>query len=399
MLTGLQQRPGDGAQLAANLDDLSARIFTKAGELKASLPSLTARQGIADLVRQMNSYYSNLIEGHKTLPKDIEQAMKSGTTGSEDDQRNQRMSIAHIKVEQAMRTWLRESPMLKVFSSAFIKQLHREFYTHLPALDLQVASSSGRLYPLVPGEFRNYQVSVGLHEPPDHTALQGFMQRFEQVYGASDILTTQKLIALAAAHHRLVWIHPFGDGNGRVTRLQSQAAMIQAGIDGEGLWTLSRGLARTKEMFHQFLQAADQQRLNDRDGRGNLSEQRLGEFCHYFLTTILDQMQFMVELIKPATLTQRIAAYVAIELIGLDARMKSRLTRLLCELCYRDELARGEVPGLLGVKGTTARDVIRTASELELVTSASEKRPLHLHFPTKVAEIYFPGLFANLAAT
>ncbi len=51
----------------------------------------------------MNSYYSNLIEGHKALPRDIEKALKGNFSPEEDDQRNQRLSVAHIKTESAMR--------------------------------------------------------------------------------------------------------------------------------------------------------------------------------------------------------------------------------------------------------------------------------------------------------
>ncbi len=66
----------------AELADLSVKIFQKSGELKASLPSKAVRQEISRLVCEMNSYYSNLIEGHKTLPRDIEKALLSRTQKS-----------------------------------------------------------------------------------------------------------------------------------------------------------------------------------------------------------------------------------------------------------------------------------------------------------------------------
>lgn len=380
--------------LRRELAKLSAQIFTKAGELKTTLPSESARAGIGELVRQMNSYYSNLIEGHKTLPRDIERAMQSTEPSKE---RDQRMSVAHVRVEKEIRDWLAQDPTLNVYTSDFISEIHRRFYRYLPEEDHQVTSATGKSYPLEPGEFRTYQVDVGKHTPPDHAALPAYMKRFEYYYTYSDIPETDKLIALAAAHHRLVWIHPFGDGNGRVTRLQSQAAMIRLGVDGGGLWTLSRGLARKRDEFQKFLERADRGRLNDYDGRGNLSDQHLAEFCQFFLSSILDQMDFMLRLIKPSELRERIGVYVAIQLIHLDQRMRERLTRLLCELCCRDELPRGEVANLLGVKDTTARIVIRTAIEHGLITSESEKGSLHLHFPVKVAEIYFPTLLTDLA--
>jgi Fic family protein len=62
-----------------------------------------------------------------------------------------------------------------------------------------------------------------------HQTLPQILARFEEAYASKAILATDQLVALAAAHHRLTWIHPFGDGNGRVTRLYSHAWLVRAG--------------------------------------------------------------------------------------------------------------------------------------------------------------------------
>jgi Fic family protein len=98
---------------------------------------------------------------------------------------------------------------------------------------------------------------------------------------AADLKVYNPLIA--AAHHRLAWIHPFGDGNGRVVRLHSHALLIRHGLAGHGLWTLSRGLARQRQRYYAALEAADRGRRNDLDGRGNLSDAALADFCVFFL--------------------------------------------------------------------------------------------------------------------
>jgi hypothetical protein len=56
---------------------LTCAILQKSGVLSAQIPSRQVRSRAAELVSEMNSYYSNLIEGHKTLPRDIERALKS----------------------------------------------------------------------------------------------------------------------------------------------------------------------------------------------------------------------------------------------------------------------------------------------------------------------------------
>jgi Fic family protein len=51
----------------------------------------------------------------------------------------------------------------------------------------------------------------------------------------------ERLVAIAASHHRLLWIHPFSEGNGRVARLLSHALLRRAGV-GSPLWSVARGL-------------------------------------------------------------------------------------------------------------------------------------------------------------
>ena len=376
------------------LADLSVEIFRKSGELSAALPSKTVRSGVAALVREMNSYYSNLIEGHKTLPRDIERALRDDFSDQEEERRNQLLSVAHIRTEQAMRQRLANEPDLGVFQPEFIQWLHREFYGALPENEWFTTSVTGKRYPLAPGEFRSYNVDVGRHTPPDHEALGTFMRRIADFYSDPTLPATGRIVAAAAAHHRLAWIHPFGDGNGRVARLQSQAAMIRAGLDAEGLWTLSRGFARAA--YYQHLQAADQQRANDFDGRGNLSDAALSRFCRFFLERSLDQIRFMTDLIAPFHLLDRIESYLRFTRVDLEPKTREHLQRLLKALCLEGEIARGAVPDILGLKGTAARVIIRRALKEELVCSSSEKGPLRIAFPHKVLDAWFPQLFTDL---
>jgi Fic family protein len=383
------------------LAELSVEIFKKSGELKSALPSRVMRDEMAKLVRGMNSYYSNLIEGHKTLPKEIERALKEEFSGREEDQRNQKLSVAHIRAESKMREALLsmddgEIPTRNVYSPEFICWLHGLFYSGIPREDWFTTSTSGKRFDLKPGVLRDHNVEVGGHTPPDAPALLDFLRRYDAFYSSERIAATDRLIAMAAAHHRLAWIHPFGDGNGRVARLQSQAAMIAMGVDGNGLWTLSRGLARERPKYYRLLQEADRGRQNDFDGRGNLSDRALAEFCVFFLERVLDQMDFMLGLIAPLTLVQRVERYLAYERMDLDGRLREHLGKLLKALCLEGELKRGDVAGILGLKGTASRDVIRHALKDGLVTSVSEKGPLRIGFPDKVVEFYFPRLFTDL---
>ena len=66
---------GEGSPKRANLNDLALELATISASFKSSLPDSIAT-ALADLIRSMNCYYSNLIEGHNTHPVEIEKAMQ-----------------------------------------------------------------------------------------------------------------------------------------------------------------------------------------------------------------------------------------------------------------------------------------------------------------------------------
>jgi Fic family protein len=377
------------------LDALSRDVFIEAGALSAAIPSDITRQAVAGVVREMNSYYSNLIEGHKTLPRDIERAMNSEFFADEKKRQNQHLAAAHIRVELEMERRLRAEPDLNIHSGEFLCWLHAAFYEGLPDELHHSQTRSGESYRVAPGKLRDFNVDVGAHTPPDHRHLQECMARFCSVYGDRKIPATRALTAAAAAHHRLAWIHPFGDGNGRVARLYSHAALIRQQVDGLGLWTLSRGLARFRDRYYASLAAADRPRHDDYDGRGNLSAGGLRDFCQFFLETALDQIRFMRGLLELPGLLGRIEDYVRRE-TGLAARHKERLARLLGAAVLHGSIERGEVSQIVGLKPSAARQVIRLALEERLLGSPSPKGNLLIAFPAKVLDAYFPRLFLDL---
>ena len=123
-------------------------------------------------------------------------------------------------------------------------------------------------------------MKVGAHIPISPGALPRFLERFETAY--SGLGKTDAILAAAGAHHRLLWIHPFLDGNGRVARLMSHAMLLET-LDTGGVWSIARGLARNVAAYKSGLAACDLPRRNDLDGRGSLSEEALAEFTRFFL--------------------------------------------------------------------------------------------------------------------
>ncbi|WP_395752409.1 Fic family protein [Prosthecobacter sp.] len=384
------------ASRLSELAELSCEILRCSNRLLEYIPSHTARRGIAHLVRGMNSYYSNLIEGHKTLPRDIESALQSDFSDKPTERDNQHLAAAHIQVEELMRERLLHEPEWSIHSPEFICWVHREFYQRLPDHLQFTETHRGRQQRLQPGVLRDHEVTVGAHQPPASSALPEFMRRFEQFYSSKTLPATSQLMALAAGHHRLAWIHPFGDGNGRVARLHSHAWLIRCQADAGGLWTISRGLARQRQGYYLHLRTADQQRQGDFDGRGNLSDRGLAEFCVFFLRSMLDQIEFMSELLQLPALVSRIEAHLHLHHGDWSLKKREQAARVLREGLIVDEIERGRVSQLAGISDTTARGLIHRLMDEGFMTSTTPKGPLRLRFSTKVLETWFPKLYQDL---
>jgi Fic family protein len=376
------------------LMDLSVQVFQESGRLSGLVHEPLVRDKISDLVRSMNCYYSNLIEGHKTLPRDIEQAMQQHFSSDTVKKDNQLLGLAHIDVERRMGEWIKE-PGTDVYRPEFICRLHREFYQRLPASLQEARTKGGKMFAIAPGQFRDFMVDVGGHTPPPPEALDRFMARFHAFYGGPEIAANQRVIAIAAAHHRLAWIHPFGDGNGRVARLHSQALMNVHELDSGGLWTISRGLARQRSRYYAQLAGADKPRQGDLDGRGNLSDKGLASFCRFFLETMLDQTRFMSGLLELPTLRTRIERYFQFEDVAVG-RYRQEVMKVVRVLADEGEIPRYRVREITGKGATVSAEIIKLALAEGYIETPSDKGVLRIAFPTKVLPGYFPQLFMDL---
>jgi Fic family protein len=216
------------------------------------------------------------------------------------------------------------------------------------------------------------------------------MTYFEQRYAFARLGPAQRILAIPAAHHRFNYIHPFPDGNGRVSRLMSHAMALHAGIGAHGLWSISRGLARGLESrteYKSMMDHADMPRQGDLDGRGNLSLRAMTEFSTWFLKVCLDQVRFMSGMFDLAGLVDRLRAYTATEGWRAEAGV------LLTETLHRGEIARGEAASITGLGERTARALLGTLVDQGLLGSDSPKGPVSLRFPIKALDVLFPRLF------
>jgi Fic family protein len=376
---------GEGSRHRGALTDLALELAQKSSGFRRSLPeSLLA--SLADLVRAMNCYYSNLIEGHDTHPVDIERALKNDYSKDARKRDLQLEAKAHITVQK----WIDGGGLAgRAVTSEGIREVHRRFCEELPddLLWVEDPATKERVR-VVPGELRRKDVAVGAHIAVSPGAVPRFLRRFEEIYGA--VNKTESILSAAAAHHRLVWIHPFVDGNGRVARLMSHATMLNT-LDTGAVWSVARGLARTVNDYKQHLAACDATRRNDLDGRGNLSEEALAAFTDYFLKTCIDQVTFMEELMQPDRLRTRILLW-AEEEIRLNT-LPPKSGNILEAVLYRGELPRGDAAGAVGAGERHARRIVSALIERGVLASDSARAPLRLVFPATLASRWMPGLF------
>jgi Fic family protein len=379
----------EGSRHRAELTDLALELAQRSAGFRRSLPeSLLA--SLAALVRSMNCYYSNLIEGHDTHPIDIERALHGDYSKDIRKRDLQFEAKAHIAVQQ----WIDAGGLAgRTTMADSIREIHRRFCEALPE-DLLWAEDpvTHERSKVIPGALRTGDVRVGGHIAISAPAVPRFLQRFEEIY--CRLGKTETILAAAAAHHRLTWIHPFLDGNGRVARLMSHATLLES-LDTSAVWSVARGLARNVGAYKGHLAACDQTRRNDLDGRGNLSEENLADFTRFLLTTCLEQVAFMEALMQPDALRTRILLWTEEE-IRLN-RLPPKSGTVLEALLYRGELPRGETAGVVGTGDRQARRVVSSLIDRGVLVSETSRAPLRLAFPATLASRWMPGLFPDRA--
>lgn len=375
------------------LADLAIELQRAADVLGRGLHPESAAE-LADLVRVMNSYYSNLIEGHSTRPKDIEAAL----AGAEIDAERRPLALeakAHVDVQRLIDRMVLQDKLPSPTSSDFIQWVHRAFYDEMPEEFCFVETPDGARIKIVPGAFRaagDHEVTVGRHHPPSSARVTVFMEHFQKRFAMAEKQASLRIIAIASAHHRLNYIHPFPDGNGRVSRLMSHAMAAKAGIGGGGLWSISRGLARgltDRGEYKRMMDHADTPRQGALDGRGNLSEKALREFVEWFLTVALDQISFSTTMFDLPRLEARYRALIS------DVVDDRRAPDLVAAVLRLGSFPRGDAGLVLKTSERTARNTLSDLVARGFLKSDSPKAAVRIAFPLDFRERLFPNLFTD----
>jgi Fic family protein len=375
----------------AELSEL-AHAVVKASLACSGLAHPQVLAGIAPLLQAMNSYYTNKIEGQHTLPADIERALANDYDADPDLARRQRLALAHMRTEAWGKSAWTGRSWRELFSAQELGAIHQHLYAQISERDRTTAEGDV----VIPGALRARSVRVGNHVAPDPDMLPGLIDRWALGYRAVPD-GERALIALAAAHHRLTWIHPFRDGNGRAARLHSYLVLIAMGLTN-GVWSPLRGLARHQADYYAHLAEADAPRRGDTDGRGSLSQAALGTWIKFWLEICLDQATFMRGILDLAQMKQRIEACVYFLAAQPDSGMRAEAATPLYHVFLTGEIERGEWKRMTGLAERTADRLLAACLKQGLLRSASSKGKVGFGVPLNALRFYFPRLWPEAEA-
>ena len=372
-----------------------ASDLTRAAAAFGAASGKPAELELRGLLRSMNSYYTNRIEGEHTRPSDIERALQQDFSANTELARKQRLAVAHIRTEQfceaevaARLSTHGDAGARSLYSTEALLWLHGELFRGLPADDLRLADGSL----MTPGALRQRAVAVGRHEAPTAKSLPRFLTRWTEVYGQTR-RGEVAIVALAASHHRLAWMHPFLDGNGRVARLHTHLLLHAAGLTN-GLWSPLRGFARSEERYKALLQAADEHRRGSLDGRGNLTQAGLVDWIGYALDVCIDQVEFMAMQLDVNGMRDRIAAALAFEASTVKSGVRSEALMPLHYLfATQSELGRAEFKTMTGLGERVATETLSALVRRGFVAADSPYGKLRFAVPRHALRFYFPALW------
>ena len=384
-----------------NQGNIDTELLSMAEELcikSASLAGAHAPQvlyEIKELLRKVNSYYSNQIESEGTHPIDIDKASRQEFSNDSKEKKLQKLSLVHIEVQKYVEGYFNNGQT--PYSQSFILDVHHRLYAHPDMVHfLEITEDANqKKIKMVPGKIRENNVKIGHHIAPEYHEIPSFFNTYALLYRIPHHATKAKQVIFAlASHHRLMWIHPFLDGNGRTARLVLDGIFNEMSLEGYGLWNISRGLSRRAEDYKRYLALADMRRQGDLDGRGALSTKAFIRYIKFMLEIALDQIDFMNKNLKMDSLHERVEGYVRLSREGLlNIKPLPKYSELLLkELLMRGEVSRGQVKEIIHTKDRTATTLIKVLTEMDFLVSDTPKGDIRIKFNAHFASYIFPEL-------
>ena len=231
----------------------------------------------------LESLGSARIEGnHTTLADYVESKLAAAPTNVSDQLREME------NIEEAM-TYIEDAIQPgEPLTEHFIRELH--------ALTVKALTREGDA---TPGAYRQklVRISQSEHQPPEFIQVPEYMQALVAFINVAHP-RKYDLIKVALAHHRFAWIHPFGNGNGRVVRLLTYALLIKYGFNvktGGRVLNPTAIFCNDRDQYYAKLAEAD-----------SGTAAGLEQWCLYVLQGTLDELRKLDRLTDFGYLSEKI---------------------------------------------------------------------------------------------
>jgi len=383
-----------GAKHLQSLVALAAEVIAASQRLARGKETSLAR-AFSPWMLAMSAFYSNQLEGIHADPLDlVPSAIGAGSRSRQPDNAT-RQILAHVRAEDRLALDLPHLFANGWFDANVVRAIHRHLYAGLNEDDCRLASEGGEVTEITPGQYRQTGVRVGTHIPPDPATIPAFMLAWESSWRHCRH-GELALIALAAAHHRLVWIHPFVDGNGRTARLHWSLALAALRLT-HGLWSPVRGLARQHDRYFALLAGADAPRAGDLDGRGNLSERCLVAWIEFALQVCREEIDFIAEMLDHGRLDERLRAFLCVSRQRYPNLVPEAVTPILA-LTTQGLMLREQFMAMTTLPVQCAEGLLADALSLGIAGSDVPDGLLDFRLSPAVFSGLFPALWPELDA-
>lgn len=117
-----------------------------------------------------------------------------------------------------------------------------------------------------PGQLRpiNVNIEKSSHVPPEALKVPEYFEELMEFIN-QPLSTQYHLLAVAISHHRMVWIHPFDNGNGRLVRMFTYAFLIKQGFQVKDYRILNPTaiFCMDRDEYYRMLSLADSGKEED----------------------------------------------------------------------------------------------------------------------------------------
>jgi Fic family protein len=251
-------------------------------EMRGSTPLPVFLQ-LKKVFHLLESLASARIEGNHTTLADYIETKVTAPVGTPSD------TLREIEnIEAAMRHLEETVQPHEPISEHLIRSLH--------AVTVEGLEREGDR---TPGAYRNGAVKIAQaeHQPPDAIQVPAYMQELVDFVNRADA-PKYDLMKVALAHHRFAWIHPFGNGNGRLVRLLTYALLVKYGFRVSAMGRLLNPAAvfcSDRNHYYSMLAEAD---------KG--TDAALEAWCTYVLTGVRDELRKVDQLADYRHLQSRV---------------------------------------------------------------------------------------------